>query len=138
MMSKFFFVIDTNCFISANLVKNSVSAHAFDKALLMGTMALSDVVLNEYAEVLYREKLDKYLTESKRQNALKQVKRNAIFFTPVETVKDCRDPKDNKFLELALACKASCVISGDADLLVLHPFRNIPILKPADFLKEFS
>lgn len=138
MMNKPFFVIDTNCFISANLLKNSVSAQAFDKVILNGKLALSNEVLNEYAEVLYREKLDKYLNEDKRQSALKQVKNNAILFSPVEIVTDCRDSKDNKFLELALASQAVCIISGDSDLLVLHPFRNIPVMDPAGFLQNFN
>jgi putative PIN family toxin of toxin-antitoxin system len=138
MMTKNFFVIDTNCFISANLLKNSISALAYDKVLLNGRIALSNMVLNEYAEVLYREKLDKYLNEEKRQNALKLITKNAILFTPVETIMDCRDQSDNKFLELALACRASCIISGDPDLLVLNPFRGIPILNPASFLNSFD
>jgi len=133
-----FFVIDTNCFVSANLLKNSVSAQAFDKVILNGKIALSNDVLNEYTEVLYREKLDKYLNEEKRQNALKQVQKNAILFSPVEIVTDCRDSKDNKFLELALSCQALCIISGDSDLLILHPFRNIPIMDPAMFLQNFD
>jgi putative PIN family toxin of toxin-antitoxin system len=49
----------------------------------------------------------------------------------------CRDPKDNKFLELAIEAGAACTITGDKDLLVLHPFENIPILSAADFLKSF-
>lgn len=137
-MFKPFFVIDTNCFISANLLKNSKSSKAFDKAILLGKIAISNEVLNEYAEVLYREKLDKYLNEEKRQKALKLIKRNAILFSPVELVMDCRDPKDNKFLELALASQPLCIISGDTDLLVLHPFRNIPILNPEEFLKKID
>jgi hypothetical protein len=134
MMSKPFFVIDTNCFVSANLIKNSTSDRAFDKALINGRIALSDQVFNEYTEVLYREKLDKYLNEAKRQSALKLIKKNAILFSPIEKITDCRDPKDNKFLELAIACKASCIISGDPHLLILHPFRGIPVLNPSDFL----
>ncbi len=45
--------------------------------------------------------------------------------TPVEideSISDCRDPKDNKFLELAACGKADFIISGDQDLLVLNPF----------------
>jgi putative PIN family toxin of toxin-antitoxin system len=53
---------------------------------------------------------------------------------PVLKVAVCRDPKDDKFLEAALAGKADCVISGDADLIVLSPFEDIPILRPAEFL----
>lgn len=137
-MFKPFFVIDTNCFISANLLKNSVSAKAFDKVVLNGKIALSNEVLNEYAEVLYREKLDKYLNEDTRQSALKQIQKNAILFSPVDIVNDCRDPKDNKFLELALACQAICIISGDPDLLILHPFREIPVMNPTEFLQDFD
>jgi predicted nucleic acid-binding protein len=46
----------------------------------------------------------------------------------------CRDPKDDKFLEAALAGDADCLVSGDADLLDLTPFEGIPILRPAEFL----
>ena len=57
------------------------------------------------------------------------------FDIPVtHTITDCRDPKDNKFLELALSASATALITGDADLLVLHPFQNISILTPADYL----
>ena len=45
----------------------------------------------------------------------------------------CRDPLDNKFLALALASEADTLISSDEDLLVLHPWRGIPILTPAQF-----
>jgi len=53
------------------------------------------------------------------------------------STKVCRDPKDNKYLELAVAANASCIVTGDQDLLVLNPFRNIPILTSADFLAQF-
>jgi predicted nucleic acid-binding protein len=51
-----------------------------------------------------------------------------------ERVAACRDPKDDKFLELAVSGRASCIVSGDKDLLALHPFRGIAILNPAAFL----
>jgi uncharacterized protein len=53
---------------------------------------------------------------------------------PVRMVKACRDPKDDKFLEAALAGKADAIVSGDADLLILNPFDEIKILRPAEFL----
>lgn len=138
MMNKPIFVIDTNCFISANLIKDSISAKAFDKVIINGKIAISKDVLFEYIEVLYRGKLDKYLNEEKRQNAIKRLEKNAIFFSPAATITDCRDSKDNKFLELALACQAKCIISGDSDLLILHPYKKIPVLDPSDFLKNFE
>ena len=49
-------------------------------------------------------------------------------------VTDCRDAKDNKYLELALAAGAETIVSGDFDLLVLHPWRGVRILDPAGYL----
>jgi predicted nucleic acid-binding protein len=56
--------------------------------------------------------------------------------TPQNKISACRDPKDNKFLEAALAGEADCIVSGDADLLVLTPFEDIPILRPAEVLAK--
>ncbi len=55
-----------------------------------------------------------------------------------ESIRACRDPKDDKFLELAINAEAMCIISGDKDLLELSPFRNIPIMKPDEFLDSLS
>ena len=55
---------------------------------------------------------------------------------PQITVTECRDPKDNKFLEAALTSKADAIVSGDSDLLELNPFQGIPILRPAEFLAQ--
>lgn len=55
-------------------------------------------------------------------------------FKPAERVMNCRDPKDDKYLELALASRADTIVSSDRDLLVLHPWRGVRILQPADYL----
>jgi putative PIN family toxin of toxin-antitoxin system len=47
----------------------------------------------------------------------------------------CRDPTDDKFLELAVNGRADLVVSGDGDLLALNPFRDIPIVTPAAFVQ---
>ena len=47
----------------------------------------------------------------------------------------CRDARDDKFLELAVSGRAAYIISGDDDLLVLHPFRDIAIMTAAEFLQ---
>jgi hypothetical protein len=51
-----------------------------------------------------------------------------------EKLTECRDPKDNKFLELAVSGKATCIVSGDSDLLVLNPFRGVAIMTPPEFV----
>jgi predicted nucleic acid-binding protein len=48
----------------------------------------------------------------------------------------CRDAKDNKFLALALAAEADALICSDDDLLVMHPWRGIAIVTPAEFLSR--
>jgi putative PIN family toxin of toxin-antitoxin system len=75
------------------------------------------------------------VTEDERREFITALVRQATLIETRETVDVCRDPKDNKFLDLALCGKASCIISGDKDFLVLHPFQGIPILTPRQFLK---
>ena len=128
-------VFDTNSLISAFLIKSSLCALALDRVIATGRLASSTSCLHEFSEVIFRAKFDSYFKgERERMEAIEQVERNAIIFLPMETIVDCRDLKDNKFLELAVEAKAQCVITGDKDLLVLNPFRGIPILTPADFL----
>jgi predicted nucleic acid-binding protein len=55
--------------------------------------------------------------------------------TITERIAACRDVTDDKFLELAVSGKADMIVSGDADLLVLNPFRGIPIVTPAAFVQ---
>lgn len=52
----------------------------------------------------------------------------------LETVTECRDPRDNKFLELAVSGRATHIVTGDSDLLALHPFRGIIVVSPSSFL----
>ena len=70
-------------------------------------------------------------------SAIKEFQTRGALIDVLISVTDCRDPKDNKFLELAISADASCIITGDKDLLVLHPFRDIPILNAVDFLNSF-
>lgn len=55
-----------------------------------------------------------------------------------QTIKECRDPKDDTILEVAINGKATHIITGDQDLLELHPFRGVAILTPTQFLEIFS
>lgn len=128
------FVFDTNAIVSALLLKHSVSRQAFDMAFASGELLLSLAVISELNEVLKRKQFDKYILEEERMQFLAVLVREATLIEITETITECRDPKDDKFLELAIGGKAACIVSGDKDLLVLHPFRGIPILTPAGFL----
>jgi len=90
-------------------------------------------------EVLGRSKFDRYLDRETRHEAAEQVQRDCHVFSvppfdPGTLVPACRDPRDNKFLALALAAGADVIASSDEDLLCLHPWRGIPIVSPAHFL----
>lgn len=133
-----FFVFDTNSLISAALIANSTNWKALDKAIDLGVIALSNKTTEELIEVLFRQRFDKYFqNDNERWAIINKIEINSKFFAPDITITECRDPKDNKFLELAVSANASCIISGDKDLLVLHPFRGIPILNAVDFINDF-
>jgi putative PIN family toxin of toxin-antitoxin system len=132
------FVFDTNVIVSAALLAGSVPRQAFDKALDEGKILISVPVLLELAEVLSRKKLNRYLLEEERMRFLVALLKETELVEVVETISDCRDAKDNKFLELAISGKADCIVSGDSDLLILNPFREIPILTPREFLSDVS
>jgi uncharacterized protein len=105
----------------------------------MGEIAISEPTMLEFVDVVYRKKFDKYFeNEQARLKLIEKIEAYAVSFSPIEKITDCTDSDDNMILELAVASKASCIITGDKKHLIsLHPFRGIPILTPADFLKIF-
>lgn len=136
MPSDLRFVLDTNVIVSALLLKHSVSRQAFDTALGYGKLLLSLAIISELNDVLRRKQFDKYILEEERMQFLAVLVREATLVEITETIAECRDPKDDMFLELAISGQATCIVSGDKDLLILHPFRGIPILTPAAFLNH--
>lgn len=130
------FIFDTNVTVSALLLKRSVARQAFDRALEQGKLLVSQATMEELNEVLQRKGFDKYVQEEERIQFITTLVREAVLVEITETINECRDPKDNKFLELAVSGKASCIVSGDNDLLVLDPFRGIPVLTPREFLSH--
>lgn len=135
---KYKFVFDTNALISAAFLKTSTNAQALNVALDKGRIVISESVLQEFSEVILRKKFDRYfLNDDERLEAISNIENNSIVYFPKNIITACRDPKDNKFLELAVTAGASCIITGDQDLLILHPFQNIPIVSAADFITLF-
>ncbi len=130
--------MDTNALVSAFLLPASVSRLAFDKAADAGMIATSNEAFAEFREVFLRKKFNKYLPLVERAEIIDSINEIVVFFTISEIITDCRDPKDNKFLELAVSANASCIITGDNDLLVLHPYRNISIINASYFINHFT
>ena len=85
--------------------------------------------------MIAREKFDDYLTPEERGAFIEALVDQSRLANPTVEIQACRDPDDDKFLELAVSETASCIVSGDSDLLQLDPFRGIPIMEPTDFLE---
>ncbi|MEZ4729461.1 MAG: putative toxin-antitoxin system toxin component, PIN family [Caldilineaceae bacterium] len=131
-------MLDTNLVISAALLDTSYARKVFETALSLGEILLSQAVQTELSDVFMRSKFDRYVSPLRRLQFLANLIAIATTVQVTETIRICRDPKDDKFLELAVSGQAVCIISGDKDLLVLHPFQGISILSPTDFLAQYS
>src|SRR5690606_39125722 len=131
------FVIDTNVLVSAAIFPSSVPGQALDKAVRSGKLLMNTATFSEFEKTLKKKKLRKYLSPASVNNFLDKLER--LIETPdsLPDITACRDPKDDKFLALAVGGKASCIITGDEDLLVLHPFKGIPIISPLKFINEY-
>jgi len=128
------FVFDPNTIISASLFKQSMPRQALNKALTLGTLLLSEAIIYELKNVFYRPKFDKYLSPDLRKIFLQDILDIAETVEIIQSFNLCRDPKDDKFLDLFVNGRANYLITGDKDLLLLNPFKTIPIIPPAEFM----
>ncbi len=127
-------VIDTNLWISRLLIPGGTAARAVDHGLSWGTPLMSEETLTELSDVLSWTKFDRYVSREDRQHFLRLLGGITRVISITQQVAACRDPKDDKFLDVALSGKAHMILTGDLDLLELHPFHGIEILSPASFL----
>jgi uncharacterized protein len=138
MSSKTRYVIDTNVIVSSLLFENSISSEAFRYALKHGEVLLSTELLEELSDVLSRGKFNRFVTSEERDEFLETFVERAILIEVIEKVQECRDSKNDKILELALNGGAEYIVSGDKDLLVLNPFRDVKIVTPEEFLRTVA
>ena len=127
-------VLDTNVVVSALLFSASVPGKVFVRVLERGTILVSRSLVRELDDVLRRDRFDQYLSREERDRFLESLIRESELIEITESVRACRDPEDDRILELAVNGHAGFIITGDADLLALNPFRGTRILAPADFL----
>lgn len=129
-------VIDTNVLLSAALSPNGTARKALDKAYKDFKIAQSEETYQELNTRIYKRKFDKYISDEDRQYLLDIVKKYSQFIQIKSQINICRDPDDNKFLELAKDSNAEFLITGDGDLLSLKtlPEYQNQIITPKDFL----
>lgn len=135
MKSDLRFVFDSNVIVSALLMDGSVPSQAFSHATDRGRILISRGLIEELSDVLGRDKFNRYVTREERERFLETLIREAELVQITEAIRACRDPKDDRFLELAVNGKASFLVTGDSDLLVLNPFRDVPIVTPKELLE---
>jgi len=127
-------VFDASSIVGALLKRDSVPERALLLARARDVICLSDAVEAEIRDVLGRPKFARYLGEGWGERMVDLIASAAVRFEPDIAIRDCRDAKDNKYLELALAAGATTIVSSDGDLLVLDPWRGIRVVTPAQFL----
>jgi uncharacterized protein len=126
-------VVDTNVFVSAALKESSWPASAVRWLGKYSGLLKTSATEREVLEVLQRPRISPKVAPVFLDN-VRRVFAAAELVTITERVAACRDPKDDKFLELAVNGRADVIVSGDADLLVIDAFRGIPIVTPAAFV----
>jgi uncharacterized protein len=136
-------VLDSNLIVSAFLNPQGAASKALQIALESFDIASSKETLAELVDVLKRDKFDKYAAKSLRMAKLEQYAQAVVYYEVSleisSTITDCTDPKDNKFLALAITAKAKVLISGDKrDLLVMHPYRGIDIVSLREFIDHYE
>lgn len=111
----------------------SVPAQAL-QAAQSGLLLVAQATADELTETLQRPRFDRYLSPTTRQQLVQYFLAVCTWIEIPSPIRACRDPRDDKFLEVAVHGEAGFLVTGDADLLALHPFRGISILTPSDFL----
>jgi putative PIN family toxin of toxin-antitoxin system len=129
-------IFDTSSLVGVIMKADSLPKRALLFAVDHDTLALSAAVAAEMEEVFRRPKFAADDVASRAGWMMKLIYDSACWFEPAHHVTDCRDPDDNKYLELALTSGAKTIVSSDGDLLVLGPWRGVNILRPASYLSE--
>lgn len=130
------YVLDSNIVISAMMFPTSVPGQALRKAIRSGTVVVSAQSMDELAHTVLNPKFDRYVPLALRQAFLQEFDLATLMVSISSVISECRDPKDDHILALAMDASAKAIITGDRDLLVMHPFKGVDILTPADFIKD--
>lgn len=129
-------VIDTNVYLSRFLREQSVPGQAVGRAWREAVTLTSTAILEELRAVLHRPKFARYIQIEKIEPYLEKVGAFGLVLVNSPIIRACRDPRDDKFLEVAVHGRADVIVTGDTDLLALDPFRGIAILTPAEYLER--
>jgi uncharacterized protein len=131
-------VVDTNILVSFAIRPSLEFERLFDSIARIGVLLVSDETIAELHGVLTRQRFRKYISRGSAMDYIDWYVGISELIEIGERLTVCRDPRDDKFLELAVSGRADIIVSGDADLLVLHPFRKVAVLRSAEFLASVA
>jgi putative PIN family toxin of toxin-antitoxin system len=134
-------VLDTSTLVGAVLRPNSIPRQAFIKPLSKDELCASQSTLAELEEVICRDKFDSYLNLSARHEFVAMYRDRVRQFQvskeqEAALSQPCRDPRENKFLALVIACTAIILVTSDQDLLTMNPYGEVQILTPKEYLEN--
>jgi len=127
-------VLDTNVLVSAMLSPDSVPGLVVTAAEDTSILLASTATLDELKIVLSRPKFDRFLSINARLRYVQRCRAIAELVRAGSAIRACRDPRDDKFLEVAVYGGADLIVSGDKDLLDIDPFQGIRIVTPQPYL----
>lgn len=134
-------VVDTNVLLSAALAPNGCPAKLVDRLLLEGRLVFTQVTFAELESRIWKPKFDRYLPIERRQRLLRDFNASALWVDVPTTIAGrtfSRDVSDDAFIHAAMSADATRLISGDDDLLCLHPLEKLHILTPRTALDELD
>ena len=131
-------ILDTNVLISAALKPEGTPRTVLDIIRSQsGSLLFCQQTFEEFYSRFKSPKFDRYVSRNNREHYFMQLVSVSEVIAITGAIMGCRDPDDDKFLELALLGDADCLVTGDQDLLSMTPFRGIEILRPIEFLSLF-
>jgi putative PIN family toxin of toxin-antitoxin system len=130
-------VIYTNILVSFAIRPNSDFEKIFDRIAAQRVSLVSEDTLAELFDVLSRERFQKFIPLDQSIDYVEWYAGISEQVIVTQHVVACRDPKDAKFLALAVSGRADCILAGDHDLLDMVKFNGVPIYRPAEFMRLF-
>lgn len=132
-------VVDTNIWVTYLFKANNLFISRMDRLLVAHTLLYSENTLQELIETLQKPKLLRFLDTQNNSAFIRLYRQTGEKIKVTSNVLECRDPKDNQFLALAMDGNADFLITGDKDLLTLGVFNRVPIVPlmslPDDWFK---
>jgi putative PIN family toxin of toxin-antitoxin system len=128
-------VMDSNVVVSGMLFPGATPGRALMKAQTRNVLA-PEATLLELVEVMSRARFDRYVEAEVRRQLVAAYMNACETVEITSSIRACHDARDDKFLEVAVDGRAEMIVTGDQDLLALHPFQGIAILTPSDYLEQ--